>query len=408
MPGALAAAAGVGDGGDVSVESLSALLQSNPLLEGAMATSAARRGAGSTKAYDRRMDQFISILNTSFPNCSLEYLNELHQDAGDSEKQTLVGGILLVVFKAISEKSKSGKSATTNVTRTALNSLYDFGACFYGSTRKLGEHRAVVGFLKGLHEQEKKTIGGGSKAPALDHPQFMAMLSGCVKLASQALDEKDMGKSAAALVGLAMAVLTMYLCCRSISVKRITWNHLVLDYDPDTAAGYVPTLAMHKAKVGDIGAPQFRVKIYNNYESTLNCPVLMLCVVLFLFADEIEQAGSESGAWSGNGGLGGDVFDDGDDDADGDAAGDASDATTARAFVMPNVKPGANFDFYNANKTGFTNFWRDACAAGGIGPVNLTGHSYRNMAHTFAYLMGVSDDDLRKYAVWLNGQVQAG
>lgn len=221
-----------------------------------------------------------------------------------------------------------------------------------------------------------------------------------------------MGKSAAALVGLAMAVLTMYLCCRSISVKRITWNHLVLESDRDAPSGYVPSLAMHKTKTDDIGTPQFRVKIYNNYESTLNCAVLMLCVILYLFPDEIEKAGSETGAWSGCGGLGADVFDDGDDaDTDGDGGGDAPAApavTTKRAFVVPNVRPGAIVDFFRENQAGFTTFWRNACEAGGIGPVNLTGHSYRNMAHTFAYLMGVSDDDLRKYAVWLNGQVQAG
>jgi len=200
----------------------------------------------------------------------------------------------------------------------------------------------------------------------------------------------------------------MYLCCRAVSVKRIQWRNLTIVHDPTSVAGYVVRLQMFQVKTGAVGENTFSVTLYPNTLSTVDCPLVMLAVVVLLYADELRDAGDAAGAWqtvSIDGEL---AFDKGDEEDDADDADDAGDADGSRAYVLPRVTPGGNVDFSKCNKAGFAALFTQFCDEGGLGRVHLTGHSFRNMAHTFAYWRGLSDDDLRKFAVWLNKKVAAG
>ena len=222
----------------------------------------------------------------------------------------------------------------------------------------------------------------------------------------QHINEHKFNLASIALLGAASAVLTMYLCCRAVSVKRIEWRNLTIKADPTSVVGYIVSLQMHQVKTGAVGADTFSVMLYPNTQSALDCPLVWLSIIVLLFADELRDVGDAAGAWQTVAMLGELAFDDGDEEDD---AGDADDGILRdRAYVLPRVAPGGRVDFSKMNSAGFAALFTQFCEAGGLGPVHLTGHSFRNMAHTFAYMRGLSDDDLRKFAVWLNKKVAAG
>jgi hypothetical protein len=103
------------------------------------------------------------------------------------------------------------------------------------------------------------------------------------------------------------------------------------------------------------------------------------------------------------------VFDGGDEDDEEGGPGRARADDSSRLFVLPRILPGGHSDHSLMNMAGFAPLWEQFCSEGELGKgVRVTGHSFRNMGHSFAFHAGVSSDDLRKFAVWLNPRVAAG
>lgn len=234
-------------------------LAANPQRAAAAATASGRRTDPVNKNYGRMVADVIrpALLKVA-PGVSLELLNEMMQER-DPESQKTTGDLLQTVFQVIFEQSKSGSAESADLARSALASLYNADGIFAGSAWKLNEHQALKEHIQGAHVTQTKT-GGGAKAPdVLDHEQFThGLLTGAVAEArkvrsdaerartracaravagtdtscphppTQAVGKKQYGAAGAVLVGLAMAVLTMYFCCRSISIKRLQWMNIKL------------------------------------------------------------------------------------------------------------------------------------------------------------------------------------
>lgn len=201
----------------------------------------------------------------------------------------------------------------------------------------------------------------------------------------------------------------MYLCCRSISVKRVQWHHLRLVADEDSETGYNFTLSVAETKTDMELRVKKEVIMYANLAQAVFCPVLALCVLLYIFADDIEAAGDEAGSWPANAGEGLTFDEDEDEGEDGENKEDKGAPPDAKpkAFVFPNLSRGYKYFFGKMHEDGCVTFWSLFLAAAGIAG-SLTGHSFRHMAHTFAFYVGVTSDHLRQFATWENRAVEAG
>ena len=201
----------------------------------------------------------------------------------------------------------------------------------------------------------------------------------------------------------------MYLCCRSISVKRVQWHHLRLVADQDSETGYNFTLSVAETKTDMELRVKKEVIMYANLAQAVFCPVLALCVLLYIFADDIEAAGDEAGSWPANAGEGLTFDEDEDEGEDGENKEDKGAPPDAKpkAFVFPNLSRGYKYCFGKMHEDGCVTFWSLFLAAAGIAG-SLTGHSFRHMAHTFAFYVGVTSDHLRQFATWENRAVEAG
>ncbi len=203
----------------------------------------------------------------------------------------------------------------------------------------------------------------------------------------------------------------MYLCCRSISVKRVQWHHLRLVADEDSETGYNFTLSVAETKTDMELRVKKEVIMYANLMQAVFCPVLALCVLLYIFADDIEAAGDEAGSWPANAGEGL-TFDEDEGEGEGEDGENKEDKgappdAKPKAFVFPNLSRGYKFFFGKMHEDGCVTFWSLFLAAAGIAG-SLTGHSFRHMAHTFAFYVGVTSDHLRQFATWENRAVEAG
>ena len=203
-----------------------------------------------------------------------------------------------------------------------------------------------------------------------------------------------------------MAALTMYLCCRCISVKMLQWHHLRVMSDAQSPTGFSLVIELHLTKTDKEDRNEFRVILYPNDKCLFLCPVFAVSILLFIFADEIHKAGDAANSWTKFEGDAVGVVDFDEADEEGPPI-PVSEGPCA--VVIPNF--GRNYgsvNFHKVNEEGVTSLWREFCLEAGLGRINFTGHSMRRSAHTFAYLNNVSDDDLRKFAIWLNRKVAAG
>jgi hypothetical protein len=210
----------------------------------------------------------------------------------------------------------------------------------------------------------------------------------------------------------------MYLCCRSISVKRVQWHHVRLVADADSPTGYNLTLDVAEKKTDMEYKNKHSVIMYANYNQAVFCPVLAFCVLIYVFGAQIKAACTDAGSWP-QGGVAAARADELDVAAaradelefEGDeAAPDDGAAAPAqkKAFVFPHLSRGYAPTFAKQMDDGCTTFWSLFVIAAGLVGMHLTGHSFRHMAHTFAFYVGVTSDMLRQFATWENRNVEAG
>jgi hypothetical protein len=246
---------------------LAEAVRMNPLLAKANATAARRITGDTAAAYKALQAELDKSVKATF-TISLVDLNAVYQK-DDTTTQRTVGDILKIVFERKLNESPTGSDEGINLLRTALGAMYKGDGPFFGSKNKLSEHDMLKDFLKGARHKKVETGGGVGKVATLDHEQYNRALSGAVKLAlkvrggcarvwrvcardaatpldtsnplihPQHINEHKFNLASIALLGAASAVLTMYLCCRAVSVKRIEWRNLTIKVDPTSVVGYI-------------------------------------------------------------------------------------------------------------------------------------------------------------------------
>jgi len=178
--------------------------------------------------------------------------------------------------------------------------------------------------------------------------------------------------------------------------------------DADSPTGYNLTLDVAEKKTDMEHKNKHSVIMYANFNQAVFCPVLAFCVLIYVFGAQIKAACTDAGSWP-QGGVAAARADELEFEAD-EAAPDDGAAAPAqkKAFVFPHLSRGYAPTFAKQMDDGCTTFWSLFVIAAGLVGMHLTGHSFRHMAHTFAFYVGVTSDMLRQFATWENRNVEAG